>query len=86
MIDSLITRPVDKNNRCALPKDLTRAIFHVEDGESFCVKFYHEDDAIIIKKAEPSCVFCNNHDANILQYKGKTICSECLKEIIKSQE
>lgn len=83
MIPSMNRRPVDGSGRCVLPKELTQSIFHVVDGEKYYVDFYFIDDAIIIKKSEPSCVFCSKHVTNTSPFKGKTICSECMKELKK---
>lgn len=86
MIASMYRRPVDGSGRCVIPKELTQHIFNVEDGEKYYVDFYFIDDAIIIKKSEPSCVFCNSHDVNMSTYKEKTICAECLKELKNYKE
>ena len=44
------------------------------------MEIYTEDNCIILKKYEPSCIFCGDAK-NIFQFNGKNICPECAKKI-----
>lgn len=72
-----IVRKVDELGRVVIPKEL-RKKFDIKEKDG--LEIYVEEDKIILKKYEPSCIFCNNAD-NIIDYKGKSICPECAKEI-----
>ena len=47
------------------------------------VEIFNEGDMIIIKKYEPSCMFCNE-DNELIEFKDRKICKKCLAEINKS--
>lgn len=72
-----IVRRVDGLGRIVLPIELRR-IFNLDISDA--VEIYTEDDKIILKKFQRSCVFCNSAE-DIVEYKGKTVCSECMKEL-----
>ena len=44
------------------------------------VEFFIKDDALIIKKFGPKCIFCNRMK-ELKSYKGKKVCIECIKEL-----
>jgi len=72
-----IVRKVDELGRIVIPVELRRN-FEISDNDS--LEIYVEDDKIILKKHEPSCIFCKAAD-NIQVYKNKNICLNCLKEL-----
>jgi len=74
-----IVRQVDELGRVVIPVELRRN-FEISDNNS--LEIYVEDDKIILKKYDPSCVFCNTAD-NIQTYKNKNICQSCLNELSK---
>ncbi|SDC47812.1 MULTISPECIES: AbrB/MazE/SpoVT family DNA-binding domain-containing protein [unclassified Candidatus Frackibacter] len=77
-----IVRKVDDLGRVVIPVELRRTL-HIETKDP--LEIYVDDDKIIFKKYEPACVFCGNAGETI-EFKGKTICSECLdnmKEVIE---
>ena len=47
------------------------------------MEFFIDNDSVIIRKYNPSCIFCNSVD-NIKEYKGQPICGACLEEIKKT--
>jgi len=46
------------------------------------IEIFVDNESIILKKYEPSCIFCNEAK-NVVEYKGKNICSECMGELKK---
>ena len=74
-----IIRRVDEVGRIVLPIEL-RSVLGIDNRES--VEIFTEDDKIILKKYQPSCVFCGEMN-NVTQYKGKSICPACIAEITK---
>lgn len=73
-----IVRNVDSVGRLVLPSEL-REIFGIKESGG-ALELYVDDDAIILKKYEPKCIFCGGNN-NIKVFKDKNICSACAKEI-----
>ncbi|EGC04783.1 MULTISPECIES: AbrB/MazE/SpoVT family DNA-binding domain-containing protein [Ruminococcus] len=72
-----IVRKVDELGRIVLPIELRRSYdLAVKDA----IEIYTEDDMIILKKFQRSCVFCGKTE-NLVDYKGKSICADCATEI-----
>ncbi len=72
-----IVRKVDELGRIVLPSELRRSYdLAVKDA----IEIYTEDDMIILKKFQRSCVFCGKTE-NLVDYKGKSICADCATEI-----
>lgn len=74
-----IVRRLDDLGRVVLPIELRRS-FDLSEHDR--VEIFTEDDKIILKKFEPNCMFCGN-DRNLKEYKGKLICSACIKKMEK---
>ena len=72
-----VVRPVDQLGRFVLPKEI-RDNFDIKTKDP--VEIYVDGDKIILKKHQPSCIFCLNAD-QMVYFKGKLICTECLKLI-----
>ena len=73
---------MDKLGRIVLPKELRR-VFNI-DNEDF-LEIFVEDDRIILKKYEPSCIFCDSMD-DIVEYKGKKVCKACRESLAAKDE
>jgi transcriptional pleiotropic regulator of transition state genes len=72
-----IVRKVDELGRIVLPIELRRTLdIAVKDS----LEIYVDGNSIVLKKYEPACVFCNDAK-NVLNYKGKNICPNCLAEL-----
>ena len=74
-----IVRKVDELGRVVVPIELRRTL---NIAEKDALEIYTEDDTIILKKYEPSCIFCGQAK-NIFHFKGKNICPACCDEFIK---
>ncbi len=74
-----IARKVDELGRIVLPIELRRTL---DIGERDALEIYVEDDKIILKKHTKTCAFCSS-DENIIEYKDKYICANCIKELSK---
>ena len=75
-----VVRAVDQLGHIVLPIELRRNLdIDIQDP----LEIYIEDDGkIILKKYEPACIFCDNA-TDVFQYKGKTICRECINDLLK---
>lgn len=71
-----IVRKVDELGRVVLPIELRRTL---DIAEKDALEIYVDGATIILKKYEPACIFCNNAK-DVIPYKGKNICSVCMKE------
>ena len=72
-----IVRKVDRLGRIVIPKELRRK-FGIEEADG--LEIYVEEDKIILKKYEPSCIFCQNSD-DVFGFQGKNVCPNCAKAL-----
>lgn len=72
-----IVRKVDELGRIVLPKEL-RNTLDIKEKDS--LEIYVDGDQIILKKYAPACIFCSNA-GNIVTFKGKNVCKECLERM-----
>ncbi len=73
-----VMRKVDQLGRVVIPKEL-RKNFDIKDNEDF-LEIYVEGDKIILKKYAPGCTFCGK-ETNLYEFRDKTVCENCLKEL-----
>ena len=72
-----IVRKVDELGRIVLPIELRRTMgIDVKDS----LEIYVDGDSIILRKYEPSCIFCGNAK-DIQTIHGKNVCSNCIAEM-----
>lgn len=76
-----IVRKVDELGRVVIPIELRRTLGIAERD---ALEIYTDQDRIILRKYEPTCtcIFCGNAD-DVILFKGKNICKDCLAEIKK---
>lgn len=74
-----IIRKVDELGRIVLPIELRRTLDIAERDE---LEIYMEGDRIILRKFEPSCIFCAS-SRELVSYRGKNICQECIRNMGK---
>ncbi len=74
-----IVRKVDELGRIVLPIELRRTL-NIDLRDS--LEIYVDENAIMLKKYEPACIFCGSADG-ITDFKGKNICEHCMKELSK---
>ena len=72
-----IVRRIDNLGRIVLPKELRRTL-RIGDNDS--LEIYVEDEAVILRKYEPVCVFCAGSD-DLVRHNGKYICFNCIKDL-----
>ena len=72
-----IVRKVDELGRIVLPIELRRTLDIAERDE---LEIYLDEDKVILKKFEPSCIFCGS-DHDLTSYRGKYICMECIENM-----
>ncbi len=72
-----IVRQMDSLGRIVLPIELRRTL---DIAQKDSLEIYVEGNQIILKKYEPTCIFCEN-SRDIVSFKGKNVCPNCLKEL-----
>lgn len=72
-----IVRKVDELGRIVLPIELRRTL-GIEERDA--LEIYVEGNTVILRKYQPSCVFCDSAD-DIVNFKGKNVCRHCLEEM-----
>ena len=70
-----IVRKVDELGRIVLPIELRRTL-GIEEKDR--IEIFVDGESIILRKYQPACIFCDNA-RDIINYKGKNICPECIK-------
>ena len=74
-----IARKVNPLGRVVIPKELRITLGIAEkDG----LEIFMDSDKIILQRYEPACLFCDSAD-EVVYYKGKMICRECLEDMKK---
>lgn len=73
-----IVRKFDENGRFVLPMELRKKLCLTSQDDA--LEIFVEADTIILRKYEPSCVFCQSMD-NLVSYKDKKICKRCAEKV-----
>lgn len=76
-----VVRKVDQLGRIVIPMELRRTL---DIAELDSLEIYTEGEKIILKKYEPTCIFCDE-GKDVINYKGKNICKNCLSEMQNTQ-
>ena len=74
-----IVRKVDELGRIVLPIELRRTL---EIEEKDALEIYVDGSSIVLRKYEPSCIFCGDA-RNVTSFRGKNLCASCLRELQK---
>lgn len=72
-----IIRKVDELGRIVLPIELRRTL---DIAERDSLEIFVSDDTIILKKHQPTCVFCNG-SRGITSFRGKNVCANCIASL-----
>lgn len=72
-----IIRKLDELGRIVIPKEI-RDLFNIVEKDP--IEIFIENNNIILKKYQPSCIFCFSQE-RLCSYNNKFICLECAKKI-----
>ena len=72
-----IVRKIDELGRIVLPKEL-RSTLKIHERDS--LEIFVEDSMIVLKKYEPSCIFCGEMDG-LTSYKGHNVYRNCIEKL-----
>lgn len=74
-----VTRKIDSLGRIVLPMEIRQA-FDINNNEP--LEIYLDKSSIILKKYKPGCSICDNSE-NLISFKDKKFCMECICELVK---
>lgn len=74
-----IVRKIDEVGRIVLPIEIRKTL-GIDTRDA--VEIFVDSDQIVLRKYEPSCIFCGNAD-NVKMFKGKLVCASCAKQLSK---
>ena len=72
-----IVRQMDSLGRIVLPIELRRS-FDLKEHDR--VEISVEEDRIVLRKFEPSCVLCGG-TKELTEFRGKLLCGKCVRDI-----
>ena len=72
-----IVRQIDELGRVVLPIELRRS-FDLKEHDR--VEISVEEDRIVLRKFEPSCVLCGG-TKELTEFRGKLLCGKCVRDI-----
>ncbi|MBR1749663.1 MAG: AbrB/MazE/SpoVT family DNA-binding domain-containing protein [Ruminococcus sp.] len=72
-----IVRDVDNLGRIVIPIELRRTL-GINEKDS--VEIYTENDTIILRKYQESCIFCGSTES-VSDFRNKNICEQCRFEL-----
>lgn len=81
MNSSGMARRVDDLGRIVLPVEMRR-LLAVRPGDAMDVSV--ADGAIVLRKIEDRCVFCDGNGADLRALRGKLVCGACTIELARS--
>jgi transcriptional pleiotropic regulator of transition state genes len=73
-----IVRKVDELGRIVVPIELRRSL---GIGDRDAVEMFLDENNIIIRKHQPSCVFCGSTDDTV-EFKQKIVCKNCIDTMV----
>ena len=68
---------VDSVGRIVLPAEIREKFGIKEGGE---LEIYVDSSSIILKKYEPTCIFCGS-TKDITVFKERNVCNKCLEHL-----
>lgn len=77
-----IVRPIDSLGRIVIPTELRKTL-HINEKDP--LEIFMDDNCIILKKYQPSCIFCGGME-EIEIYKGYMVCRECMRKLGRRAE
>lgn len=72
-----VVRKVDELGRIVVPIELRSTMDIAVKDE---LEIFVDGDRVILKKYHPACIFCEETH-NVVDYKGKMVCRNCLSEL-----
>lgn len=72
-----VVRTVDSVGRFVIPMEIRKTMnINVNDS----LEVFVDEDTILLRKYNPSCIFCKSLD-DIIEFEGQKICKSCITKI-----
>lgn len=78
-----VVRSVDKMGRVVIPKEI-RNLLDIKDATD-SLEIFMENDSIILKKYQPTCLFCNSLKESV-NIDGRVVCVDCIEKLNRLKE
>jgi len=65
-------------SRVVIPKEIRKQLKVENDVDSF--EIYMENDKVILKKYQPTCIFCDSL-AESVSFEGYNVCKSCIEKL-----
>ena len=72
-------RKLDSLGRIVLPKSLRKEL-NINEGDDIEM-YVDENGNVVLDKYIPRCVFCDVAKNDVIDFKGKVVCTDCLKDM-----
>ncbi len=73
-----IIRQIDKNGRIVIPMEIRKQLNMKNDED--CFEIFTDADTVILKKYEPSCIFCGETEG-IVSLGEHNVCTKCIDKL-----
>lgn len=73
-----MVRPIDTLGRVVIPREI-RKQFDIVDGRD-SIEIFVDGDKIILRKYQPSCIFCGEMDDTIT-LNNHVVCKQCVEKL-----
>ena len=73
-----IVRKIDSLGRFVLPIEMRNRL---DIGPDSGIEIFFENNSIILRKYEPTCIFCGS-TSDVMDFKDKKICKACKAELL----
>jgi transcriptional pleiotropic regulator of transition state genes len=77
LVETVIMRKIDDLGRIVIPAE-TRRLFNIREGDELEISV--ENNAIVLRKLEATCVFCGSTD-DVEEFLGRGICGVCRSKV-----
>ncbi len=83
MRETGIIRGLDNMGRVVIPKEIRKFLDMTEGVD--CFEILMQDDCIVLKKHNPTCVLCGGAD-DLIEIEGKLVCKTCIETLNKKSQ
>ncbi|MDO4607852.1 MAG: AbrB/MazE/SpoVT family DNA-binding domain-containing protein [Clostridia bacterium] len=83
MRETGIIRGLDNMGRVVIPKEIRKFLDMTEGEDQF--EILMQDDCIVLKKHNPTCVLCGGAD-DLIEHDGKLVCKTCIEALNKKTQ
>ncbi len=74
-----IIRPVDRNGRIVIPREIRQQLDIKNDIDE--LEIYVDGNKIVLRKINPYCIFCGEEDGNVMKMGGHMVCLKCIDKL-----